>query len=77
MERSVTFCDHCGIQMREANHWWRLARILGPRIMIMPHELPAEGEGAVVLDLCGERCVMAQVAEFMGKPKDEKGVIAE
>ncbi len=70
MQRPATFCDRCGAEKKSANHWWRSVRVPGPRLTIMPHELPVRDERAKVQDLCGERCVMAAVAEFMNEPKE-------
>lgn len=70
MERTTFFCDVCGVEKKESNHWWRI--LLFKNNPKAPLQLyPWDGnriepaEHLTQLHLCGHGCVMQKVSEFM------------
>jgi hypothetical protein len=67
-------CDVCGVEKREANHWWWLAWNEGyKRALLLSAAVRAQrfseddSIAYVRFDLCGEACVVKKLAEFMGR----------
>ena len=58
-------CDVCGKQKGEANHWWKILRVPGPRITVLPIDLPKRDEQAAEFHVCGCECVNRKVSELM------------
>lgn len=58
-------CDVCGVQKKEANHWWLVNIDEANTLLIMPWK--ADRVDDCQLHLCGEACVAKKVAEFLSK----------
>ena len=65
-------CDVCGVEKREANHWWWLGwNESYQRAVLLTAAVRAqrfsedENVKYVKFDLCGEACVTKKLSEFM------------
>lgn len=56
-------CDECGRTKGESNHWFRLFRVPGPRVTIVPWDLPKRDERAEEKHLCGMACAMKAITK--------------
>lgn len=69
MSRAVQItCDVCSKQKQFTNHWFTLSQFPG-RLEIIWGGLGIESTGEVVIDLCGEACVLKKVSELIGSKK--------
>lgn len=68
-------CDHCGKEKAGSNHWWIFspldyeAGIKSSGIVIAPlNEVDFNTPGSTQdLHLCGDRCVLVKVEEYLTK----------
>jgi hypothetical protein len=67
MEYTAYKCDVCGRPKGEANHWFRAARVPGPRWVIIPWELSMRDEQAPVEHLCGLECAVKSMMRAMNE----------
>lgn len=69
MSRKVTYyCDGCGKQRGEANHWW-IVRTGKPSISIYPFD-PIDS-GTEFDCYCGQGCAMKAVSEWMQSQRSQ------
>lgn len=67
-------CDVCGVQKREANHWFAVLRG-DAAVTIITYQRSVETHlrcnlrpGNEVADTCGEKCTLVKVSEFLRTP---------
>jgi hypothetical protein len=63
-QQTVFTCDGCGVQKKDANHWFRMGTFGGCQLALNYWQ-----EGSVVDDekhYCGAACVLKAVSEFLG-----------
>ena len=70
MERTTFFCDVCGVEKKESNHWWRILLFnYNPHAPLQLYRWDGDwveaAEHLTQLHLCGHACVIQKVSEFM------------
>lgn len=67
-QETVTKCDGCGAIKRQANHWFRIARVpTGYCLHLYRYEEDIAGE-----DYCSESCLLTAVSRWASQKESSK-----
>lgn len=65
MQKTTYYCDGCGTEKRDVNHWWGIKIDTSGWTV---RQFQVGGSNTNIL--CGQRCVIAAVTKYMDQQTD-------